>query len=206
MKRENQEICAEVREIFEQIWKNDAKMVQWSMGNIAQLLKLENGCIVVIPKEHLRKRFCFGYGMQCGTSYDEAADAAAAAKSAEYFKDENMKRFREELDHMNGEPDPFYKKKVPFLLQVHGSNLYELVFIRVCDLLDDLGGSANLDQIGGTFCQHLHSRAYIPTKEDCEKIREALKEAARAHERKIDAYLKRYGVSKIRTWSYWADA
>ena len=58
MKRENQEIFAEVREIFEQIWKDDAKMVQWSMGNISQLLKLENGCIVVIPKENLQKRFC----------------------------------------------------------------------------------------------------------------------------------------------------
>lgn len=206
MKKENQEIFAEVREIFEQIWKDDAKMVQWSMGNISQLLKLENGCIVVIPKENLQKRFCFGYGMQCGTSYDEAADAAAAAKSAEYFKNENMKAYRDGLEWMNGEPDPFYKKKVPILLQVHGINLYELLFIPVWDLLEDLGGSAYLDQIGGTFYQRMHCRAYIPTKEDCEKIREALKDAARAHERKIDAYLKRYGVSKIRTWSYWADA
>ena len=204
--KENKKIFAEVRKMFKQIWKDDAKMVQWSMHTISQLVRIENGIICVIPKKDLQKRFCFGYGMQCGTSYEEAADKAAAAKSAEYFKNENMKEYRDCLEWMNGEADPFYKKKVPILLQVHGINLYELVFIRVCELLEDLGGSAYLDQIGGTFYQRMHCRAYIPTKEDCGRIREALKEAARAHERKIDAYLKRYGVSKIYTWSYWADA
>ena len=45
--------------------------------------------------------------------------------------------------------------------------------------------------------------------EDADKFREEYKNTVASlradFEKKIDSYLKRYGVSKIRKWTYWVD-
>jgi hypothetical protein len=44
------------------------------------------------------------------------------------------------------------------------------------------------------------------TEEERKQIEDALKYGLSKFRTRIDAYLKRYGVSKIHTWTYWADA
>ena len=43
------------------------------------------------------------------------------------------------------------------------------------------------------------------TKEELSSYKKALVEAIRAFTKRLNAYLKRYGMSKVNTWSYWAD-
>lgn len=43
------------------------------------------------------------------------------------------------------------------------------------------------------------------TPEEVSDVRKALKYARDMFEKRLDTYLKRYGVSKLHTWSYWAD-
>ena len=44
------------------------------------------------------------------------------------------------------------------------------------------------------------------TPEEREKVHGAMKYTRENFERRLQTYLKKYGVSKIHTWSYWADA
>jgi hypothetical protein len=44
------------------------------------------------------------------------------------------------------------------------------------------------------------------TVEDRQAILAGLKREREKFEKRLQTYLKRYGVSKIRTWTYWADA
>jgi hypothetical protein len=42
--------------------------------------------------------------------------------------------------------------------------------------------------------------------EDRLAILEGLKREREKFDKRLQTYLKRYGTSKIRTWTYWADA
>ena len=44
------------------------------------------------------------------------------------------------------------------------------------------------------------------TDEEKKLILKGLKFARKCFEARLDTYLKRYGVSKLHTWTYWADA
>ena len=42
--------------------------------------------------------------------------------------------------------------------------------------------------------------------EDVEKIIIAYEDVRSRFAKRLDTYLKRYGLSKVRSWSYWLDA
>lgn len=44
------------------------------------------------------------------------------------------------------------------------------------------------------------------TSDEIEQIKAALKYAFDLHKKRLETYLKKYGTSKIYTWTYWADA
>jgi hypothetical protein len=44
------------------------------------------------------------------------------------------------------------------------------------------------------------------TEDEKQVILNALRYGRSLFEKRLDTYLKRYGVSKIHTWTYWADA
>jgi hypothetical protein len=41
--------------------------------------------------------------------------------------------------------------------------------------------------------------------EDIEKIKEALEEEKTKFKKRLETYLKKYGTSKLKVWSYWRD-
>lgn len=55
----------------------------------------------------------------------------------------------------------------------------------------------------GTRDIYLYRKA---TTEERKAIVKALNEEKAKHEKKINAYLKRFGLSKVRAWSYWSEA
>ena len=95
-----------------------------------------------------------------------------------------------------------------YYTQPEDCRLAKIDFYKLSKVLDDCGGSAYLEELPGKeIFEKGSGRNYrIADKEEIEKILEAYKEAAAAHEKKIDAYLKRYGTSKVDAWTYWVDA
>ena len=47
---------------------------------------------------------------------------------------------------------------------------------------------------------------YRLTESDIGVVKSAYERAIQRQEKKVRAYLKRYGLSKIHAWSYWRDA
>lgn len=198
-----------LRSEFSKVWK-DQKMTDYCTNKVAAYATLPDGKIVVVDKESIEKDFCFG---ESGYDYDDAQDMAAyARKSEEYFKKENMKHFdswvkdlTEAMDLRNAR---YILTIIPrqYTRQAEDCRLVGLEWKRFVDVIDACGGSVRLEELPGKVVKFWNQERRIATKEEIELILEAYKEAAEAHEKKVNTYLKKYGMSKVHTWTYWRDA
>lgn len=199
----------EVRTEYAKIW-DDKKMVDYCTKKVAICVKLPGGELIPIEKQSIKKDFCFG---ESGYDYEDAIRSAAAARTnQEYFIAENMEYFDEMLQdienhiHLVGN----------YLMTISNSRysndnskIHYIRFEKITKILDDLGGSANIEELklGQTISEIGSGRAYrIITDEEAKIILDAYKQAAAAHRKKVDSYLKRYGLSKVNSWTYWRDA
>ena len=191
---------------YSKAW-SDPYMIKYCVDKLANVAILPNGDIISIDKQSIETRFCFG---ESGYDYDDAANMAAhARKSTEYFKNENMKHFNEWVNDLQDIIDKkstyfIIIKDIHYLGQKPDCKLRNIDFIRTVDLLDACGGSAYLEELPGKYIERLNGR--IATTEELNIILEAYKQARDAHEKKVDAYLKRYGLSKVDSWTYWREA
>lgn len=208
------DLLKKYRDILErEVWPNSERMVSFCMNKVAELVELPNGDFITIEKKSIEKHFCFGYSDSAYDTedYDRANRMAHhAATSEEYFFDENMKDFRGTLkdldDVMNGNSNYMLLLRTAYYGQSENSPLKSLQFVRVGEILEALGGSAYLEQLPGTTVTMGDGRpAYICTGEDLAAIRAGYERAMTSHEKKVRQYLKRYGLSKVETWSYWRD-
>lgn len=197
---------------LEKVYPKNAGMIKYCIGKTAGVVALKNNRYFTIEKKKIEKDFCFGYSLSRYDSEDyDRANAAArhASKSTEYFVRQNMKAFTDVFECLDNSG---YRNYMPVLYEHYYPeygcpNLCALSFRRVGYILDDCGGSANLEEIKGTEKQEHNGgrKYYILTDEEKEIVRAAYKEAAAQHEKKVLAYLKRYGLSKVNTWTYWRD-
>lgn len=206
-KMERETLSAELSKV----WCEGSKMHKWAVGHVAAMAVLNDGTIITVDKQGIEKNFCFG---ESGYDYDEAQDAARHARTSEsYFKSENMKRFNdalrdiEEAKTFDGRYILTYKKKA-YSGQGDDCRLGYIEYKRTTEVLEDNGGSAYLCELPGKV---MHERgsgsAYIiMTAADIEKVESAYKAAAAAHEKRVDTYLKKYGLSNVHAWTYWRDA
>ena len=184
-------------------------MVDFCVGKVAAVAILPDGGIVTVDKQPIETRFCFG---ESGYDFDDAQRAAIHAReSADYFKRENMEHFRRWVKDLQEAKDfsGGYALVIYFIQYTGQSDdckLRSIGFERMPEVIDACGGSACLEELPGRKLS-IHCRdCHIATSEEVEIILDAYKTAEKAHEKKVDAYLKRYGLSKVHTWTYWRDA
>lgn len=195
-----------ITEEYKKAW-NSEKMVKYCVDKLAAVAILPDGGIISIDKQSIETSFCFG---ESGYDYEDAAKMAAhARKSFEYFKNENMKNFDEaikDLEDAKKESPRYYLiiKDIHYIGQKTDCKLRGLEWVRDVNILDSLGGSAYLEELPGKYINVYNGR--IATKEEINIILEAYRQARTAHEKKVDAYLKKYGLSKVNSWTYWRDA
>ena len=166
-------------------WGNDEHMIDYCDKAAELIVKLSGGYLLEIPKEKIETDFCFGYSDSAYDTedYDRANNMAdRAAKDVEYFRAQNLKSLNRGLEDVTNAHKlytyPHYSG------QTADCKLVCIVFDR--QRRDDY--------------EYIELRA-----DDIEIIKNAYIEAISRREKKIDAYLKRYGMSKVNTWSYWAD-
>lgn len=195
-----------VKREYGKAW-SDPHMINYCVNNLANVAILPNGDIISIDKQSIETRFCFG---ESGYDYDDAAKMAAHARTnTEYFKSENMKHFNKwvnDLIEIQEHKSNYFVliRDTHYIGQEKDCRLRALEWIRTVDLLDACGGSAYLDDIAGKYIDKLNGR--IATSEELNIIIEAYKQARDAHEKKVDTYLKRYGLTKVDSWTYWREA
>lgn len=132
---------------------------------------------ILLEKPGIETRFCFH---DEGPQYEFYCDLMKDNKKKlqGYFLSENREVFERHIDFINEHG----------YIYLDIQNDKKRAFIS-CH--DDVWGCGRLERT---------------TAEETALILEGLKFAAAKFEKRLQAYLKRYGVSKLHTWTYWADA
>ena len=138
-----------------------------------------------LEKPRIETSFCFG---EHGFDADEKSHMAYVAKNNEdYFRRENLRDLKKYIDVLGYRESEYYNPAV-----------------TVCCPYRDKPGIVSMS-IGSAW-----DRCGNPVEEVSEEDRERLLEGCirlfDAFEKRVNAYLKRYGLSKVRSWTYWADA
>ena len=194
-KAKKNEAMEEAKAEYVKVWKDDERMVKHCQGEISNAVKLSDGRIVIVKKEKLETSFCFGYST-CGqgSEYEEANDEARNARTNEdYFREQNLKEYNLAIALLKGEKEHSWGKDA-YLEQLNCRtcgliNIHEVVGLHYCDFVE---------QRYGTYSEL--------SEADKELIIAMYEEEKEKMNKRIDAYLKRYGLSKLNVWTYWLDA
>lgn len=177
------------------VWHKDQKMIDYCVKKAALIVELTNGDIVAIEKPEIKKNFCFGYSLSRYDTddFDRANEMAEhASKSTKYFLGENLKDIDNMIERLEGKCSDYYCRSRQFYLvigytgQPEDSKFKQLTYRNKFD-----EESAGMTVLEG---------------ENLRRVIEGYKEVRAAFVKRLNTYLKRYGLSKVNTWSYWRDA
>lgn len=175
------------------VWHNYQKMVDYCVKKAGYIVELEDGSILAIEKPSIEKNFCFGYSdsRYDTEDYDRANDMAEhASKSAEYFIKENMKGINNMIAELEGNSQRasrwVFRIRIPYSGQPADSKLKALHTFQSWD-----EQAQKYPELEG---------------ENLRRVIEGYKVVKADFEKRLQTYLKRYGMSKVHAWSYWQDA
>ncbi len=132
---------------------------------------------ILLNKPSIKTEFCFH---DEGPNYDFYKEVTSSDERLQkYFLNRNRWTFTEDID--------FIKKE---------GRIY-------IDLQSYSNGRAGISRHGNEWGRKVCEEA---TAEETALILEGLKFALAKFDKRLNAYVKRYGVKKIHTWTYWADA
>lgn len=156
------------------------------LDHTAEALKVDEKHFITFDKQDIEKSFCFGWSCQGGMTYEEAADMCHNFSEAD-FKAGNLKRFDNKYIHrLKAIEEKQIKFKREYVTSKESGA--EIMYITTDR---DVSGDITL------------------SVEDSTRLREAYKQKVQdlrnEFEKRLDAYLKKYGLSKIRCWTYCAD-
>ncbi len=152
--------------------------------NIGALVRLTTGEIFCIEKPRIETSFCFG---ESGYDADDAYHMAHVARTNEdYFKERNLRDLKTEIDLLSYRTGLYNNER----LAAERWGCDGVVWVSFC---------SRFDRDGKFISDEL-------SEEDRERVLEGYRKAYKAFEKRLDTYLKRYGLSKVRSWTYWRDA
>lgn len=179
---------------FIRAWGGDKSMAGFCVKKTDVAVLLGSGAVFTIDKRGIKTRFCFGYST-CGqgVGQDEAESMRThAAASADYFRRKNTAGSAEELERAKAAPYMYT------YAHYRGDDACAVVSVLM------------LDHPAEYYREYYPGR--LPACElrqvndvDRVSIVAAYEEHHRRHCKKVDAHLKRYGLSKIKAWTYWGD-
>lgn len=176
-----------VAESFGESWR------KYFNSSIDRVVKLEDGRMIAIEKPSIHKEFCFGYHTSFpGYNYDEANHMARYANESEnYFMSENMRQINDKIEDLNRSRSRWTPKSA---IQYNGAKAESKVcYLKWYDAFDE------------REWEHKDTDRDV-TDEDMKKIMAAYEETKADFEKRLNTYLKKYGMNHVRTWTYWADA
>lgn len=175
----------------------DNKMVNYLIKKVAYIVELENNSYYVIDKPDIEKDFCFGYGY-CGISTEEDSDRAhKAANYAATHEDYFLRKNLEGLDNMIKDLQDDNLEAYKFLNYCSQQSGSKLKSFRITRL-------GNNPEYAPGYWSNLRDLEML-TKEERQELVKGYEEVRKAFVKRLNTYLKRYGLSKVRTWTYLSD-
>ena len=182
----------ELKEKFiEEIKKewNSPNMQKYCIAKLSNGYQLQNGYLVEFEKPSIKKNFCFGAGMNGVTTSEEwerANDMAHYASTSEqYFVKENFEENFEQIEKV---------------LNYEG-NVYAIPYRPYGDV-SYLKTERYMLQYA---TEKEKSIAIQLPKIDIENLKAILEEEKQKFQKRLNTYLKKYGLSKVNSWSYLVD-
>ena len=184
---ENQ-LIQEFMEEIKKVWPNDEKMQEYCKKKCSGLFKSSGGHLVEFEKPSIETRFCFGYGYNgCSNGEDDksARDMANYASTNEkYFIRENLEQFRDWEESLQDQ-------KV-YLMEQYWRAKTKMAFVRTEEYFDRMPVDRKL------IVEEL-------SEEDIEELKKVIENEKQKFIKRLNTYLKRYGLSKVHTWTYLRD-
>lgn len=183
-KEAQKELKAQYKVLLADVW-GDERMIDYCSKKADVVVKTEQGFLIEVEKENIETSFCFGYRLShTDTEEYDAANKMAeyARKSESYFIEKNLAGLKNTIKHLSENElyaqDHYISQKNHILKNVITLKSWEEPKEDYIKLSDS----------------------------DKELIIEAYKVELERFEKRLNTYLKRYGTSKLHTWSYWQDA
>lgn len=171
---------------LEKYW--DAHMVDYLMKNFSYIVEFDNGEILEIDKPSIKKDFCFGHGLYGVSTEEEYQGAAAMAKKAEtdtnYFVAKNMEPLNRWIEDLKDDSYEIYTR-AHYNKQPEGCHLVALEFLKPWDKTPE--GYRKL------------------SKKEIQTIIAGYEEVKKTFSKRLNTYLKRYGLTKVNSWTYLVD-
>lgn len=186
------------KEEVSKVWKSP-KMIDYCMKKVEYIIPLADGDITEIDKPSIETHFCFGYG-QNGISteedYDRANDMMHHADTNEqYFINENLKSIDETIESLKN-PTAVWYKRLHYNGQQEGSALKGISVASDRQIY-------NYGQPEGTWegCRECK----VLTNQERQAVLTGYEAVRASFVKRLNTYLKRYGLTKLHTWTYLVD-
>ena len=158
---------------------------------VSQVVELSNGYLIAIEKPTIEKNFCFGYSdSRYDTEDFDRANAMAnhARTNEDYFLEENRKKLTSQIDALF---------KYNCYTRIHYCNAPKDTKIRCIEFVSDYDK--------WNMSEETKAKLEPLSESDRQLIVDAYREEQKAFDKRLASYLKRYGLSKVNSWSYWQD-
>ena len=183
-----------------EVWQDSERMQEYARKQCDYVVELSNGKIIDIEKPRIKKDFCFGMGMYATYTQEEFEAAEDLAENArtnvEYFINENMKQITEKIGYLKEALDG--KKEVYTYVHYSGQpDNSELVTYSCVGLSDNPKWApyrwGNLKAVNKL------------SSDDIQALIDGLEEVGKKFMKRLNTYLKKYGLEKLNVWTYCRD-
>lgn len=166
--------------------ETNEKWLNFEKRYYSYLVELSNGGICKIEKSKIETRFCFGYGMYLRATEEELDNAE---NNAEYARTNEKYFIEENLKSINGKIDMLDDDRYIALLFKDCEGFYYLHHYKAYEKKQMLAYGGYIE----------------PTQEDLNRYKEMLLREKQDFEKRLQTYLKKYGLSKLSVWTYLVD-
>lgn len=189
------EVSAEdLRAEFTKIWGKDTRMVEWCIKNHSTNIRLSNGKIICFDKPTIQTAFWVGYGHGAGREYEDANKLQnnIYKNMEEYFINKNMTGFDSQIEQCQDSDYSIYiAQQYDSKEESNFVNFYLIKYEYGCDF-------ERLQRFAKDFQK-------VTNEEDIALIKWAIQTDANKFKKRLNAYIKRFGTSKLKCQTYWAD-
>lgn len=173
---------------------NEQSWLDYWVKKTSNLMMTDSGIILTFEKRKIKVDFCWP---DEGAPYEEYLRLSANEKEMrEYFLRENLRDLDEQIEELTTRKGECDRTLMPVFLERDTCHYGKCGWAEGVHLMPDYRyREAVSDKEGVT----------LMTENDCTKALAILKDERIKFEKRLQTYLKRYGVSKLNTWTYWAD-
>ena len=175
----------------------DQKWIDYHIKGASNLMMTECGVILVFPKPSIKVEFCWS---DEGAPYEEYKQLMADKDALRrYFWDRNIEDYDHNIEAVTKRVDRYGEPLVPVIYETNYCSSGLTGWAVGVRLMREYDVRENELDARTRDCIHRLS------ENDCKKALAIMKQEREKFAKRLNAYLKRYGLSKLHTWTYWAD-